>query len=48
LVAESKEIIFPQILFLLQYKLLRELPVDIVVKQNSTLQLYGNVVLMEN
>ena len=25
-----------------------ELPVDIVVKQNSTLQLYGNVVLMAN
>ncbi len=31
-----------------QYKLLRELPVNTVVKQNSTLQLYGDVVLMAN
>jgi hypothetical protein len=42
------EIIFPRILFRLQYKLLRELPIDTVVKQNSTLQLYGDVVLMAN
>jgi hypothetical protein len=42
------EIIFPRILFRLQYKLLRELTVNIMVKQNSTLQLYGDVVLMAN
>jgi hypothetical protein len=40
------EIIFPRTLFRLQYKLLRELIVNIVVKQNSTLPLYGDVVLM--
>jgi hypothetical protein len=38
----------PRTLFRLQYKLLRELIVDIVVKQNSTLPLYGDVVLMAN
>ncbi len=38
----------PPNIFRLQYKLLRELPIDIVVRQNSTLQLYGDVVLLAN
>jgi hypothetical protein len=42
------EIIFPRTLIRLRYELLRELIFDIVVKQNSTLLLYGDVVLMAN
>jgi hypothetical protein len=46
LVLNTRQNVLPPILFRLQYKLLRELPIDDVEKQNSTLQLYGNVVLM--
>ncbi len=44
LVLNVRQHVLPSILFQLKYKLLRELPIDNV--GNSTLQLYGNVVLM--
>jgi hypothetical protein len=43
-IGPEHEDVLPPILFWLRYKLLRELPVDDV--GNSTLQPYGNVVLM--
>jgi hypothetical protein len=46
LVLNVRQHVLPPILFRLLYKLLRELPIDDMEKQNSTLQPYGNVVLM--
>jgi hypothetical protein len=48
LVEDMRELVLPIILFLLQLKLQRELPVDNVEKQNSILLPYGGVVLMAN
>jgi hypothetical protein len=44
LVLNVRQHVLPPILFWLQYKLLRELPINDV--ENNTLQPYGNVVLM--
>jgi hypothetical protein len=46
LVLNMRQHVLPPKLFRLRYKLLRELSVDDVEKQNSTLQPYGDVVLM--
>jgi hypothetical protein len=48
LVKDMRELFLPLILFQLQQQLLRELPVNIVEKQNSILQPYGDVMLMAN
>ena len=48
LVEDMRELVLPLILFQLQQQLLRELPINIVEKQNSILQPYGNVMLMAN
>jgi hypothetical protein len=45
-VLNVKQHILPPILFRPIYKLLRELAVDDVERQNSTLQPYGDVILM--
>ncbi len=48
LVEDMRELVLPLILFQLQQQLLRELLVNIVEKQNSILQPYGDVMLMAN